>query len=69
MSKDFEKLNDDWRKIGEEKPYWGVLTNDLFLPENIDDNIEMFYEKGRADVRKLRKIARAIDFFFEGNVF
>jgi len=66
VSKDFEKLYDDWRKIGEEKPYWGVLTNDLFLPENIDDNIENFYEKGRKDVRNLRKIAREIDFFFEG---
>ena len=66
MSKDFQKLHDDWQEIGEERPYWGVLTNELYLPKNIDDNIELFYAKGRKDVEKLRKIARKIDFFFEG---
>ncbi|MDA9981484.1 methyltransferase domain-containing protein [Gammaproteobacteria bacterium] len=66
VSKDFEKLYDDWRKIGEEEPCWGVCTNELFLPNNIDDNIEKFYAKGRKDVQTLRKIARKVDFSFEG---
>lgn len=66
MSKDFEKLYEDWRKIGEQKPYWGVLTNDPFLPENIDDNIENFYAMGRKDIEHLRKVSGKLDFSFEG---
>ena len=66
VSKDFKKLKDDWQQIGVDKPYWGVLINDSFLPENIDGNIDKFYEQGRKDVERLRKIARENDFAFEG---
>ncbi len=66
VHKDFKKLKGDWQKIGRERPYWGVLTNELFLPESIDGNIDKFYERGRKAVERLREIARENDFAFEG---
>ena len=66
VSKDFKKLKDDWQQLGVDKPYWGVLTNDKFLPESIDGNIDEFYEQGRKDVERFRKIARENEFAFDG---
>ena len=62
-----EVLRNTWQKIGREKPYWGVLTHDEFLPENLDDNIEEFYRLGRRSVENLRRIARTNEFEFEGS--
>jgi SAM-dependent methyltransferase len=38
----------DWRALGDSQPYWGVLSNDAFLRENITpETIEAFYACGR----------------------
>ncbi|MFI4964009.1 MAG: class I SAM-dependent methyltransferase [Caulobacterales bacterium] len=38
----------DWRELGRSEPYWGVLSNGMFLSENItDESIEAFYACGR----------------------
>src|SRR5450432_1940336 len=38
----------DWRELGRSQPYWGVLSNDAFLRENITpETIEAFYACGR----------------------
>ncbi|HTV45875.1 MAG TPA: methyltransferase domain-containing protein [Stellaceae bacterium] len=35
-----------WERLGEEKPYWSVLVDASYLPENIDRNIDSFYRTG-----------------------
>jgi SAM-dependent methyltransferase len=38
----------DWRELGRSEPYWGVLSHDMFRPENLTpEAIEAFYACGR----------------------
>ena len=38
----------DWRELGRSQPYWGVLSNEAFLRENLTaETIEAFYACGR----------------------
>lgn len=37
-----------WKNLADSQPHWSVLTNELFLEKNIDQNIEHFYETGRS---------------------
>jgi SAM-dependent methyltransferase len=64
----------DWRKIGSDEPFWGVITDPRYLRENIDaDGVSRFYESGVADIRWITgelaaiggapfHVARALDF-------
>jgi SAM-dependent methyltransferase len=63
----------DWKEIAETEPFFGVLTQPMFLRENLDDEaLSTFYASGRDDIAwqidLLRKqfgettIARALDF-------
>ncbi|MDE6567749.1 MAG: class I SAM-dependent methyltransferase [Lachnospiraceae bacterium] len=39
-----------WGKLGEEEPYWSVLTSDEYKMENLNsDVVENFYNSGRYD--------------------
>lgn len=41
----------DWRKIGETEPFWGVLTEDQFRREQMDEEAKRgFYESGTIDI-------------------
>ena len=40
-----------WNQFGDEAPHWSVLVQDDFLPENIDQNIDRFYESGVGNVQ------------------
>ncbi len=46
------KLTDvDWIKIGEDEPFYGVLTNPSFLKENLSaENLYEFWQSGVGDV-------------------
>lgn len=46
-----------WEILGAEKPHWSVLTNPLFLPDNIDANVAGFYDTGASSVDILVKAA------------
>lgn len=46
-----------WEALGTEKPHWSVLTNPMFLPENIDANVSGFYDTGEGSVQILEKAA------------
>lgn len=35
-----------WSRFGDETPHWSVLTNDCYTPDNIDANIDAFYQTG-----------------------
>ena len=41
----------DWRKIGAEQPFWGVLSGEQYRTENLtDDALAEFYASGHADI-------------------
>lgn len=47
---------EDWFRLGEDEPWWGVLSTPEFLAENITEEAkDAFYEQGR------REIAWAVD--------
>ncbi len=65
--------DEDWRLIGENEPYWGVITQPEFRRANLDqDAIERFYANGRSQIAILaarleaatgsRPSGRALDF-------
>lgn len=55
-----EETSRTWSKFGEDAPHWSVLTNDLFTPENIEDNIAAFYRSGEYDINiALNSLRRA----------
>ncbi len=44
----------DWERIGQEEPYYGVLTHDRFLRKNIDEQaLQDFWDTGEADYAHL----------------
>jgi SAM-dependent methyltransferase len=59
----FEAVQQVWRGLGEARPHWSVVSDESFLPENIEGSIGEFYESGeRAVATLLRTLARnAID--------
>lgn len=50
LDKMLEETSRTWSQFGEDAPHWSVLTNDLFVPGNIDDNIALFYQSGVRDL-------------------
>jgi 2-polyprenyl-3-methyl-5-hydroxy-6-metoxy-1,4-benzoquinol methylase len=44
-----------WSKLGEEDPYWSVLTNEEFRQENMNNRqiLDAFYDSGEGDVKYL----------------
>jgi SAM-dependent methyltransferase len=64
----------DWRKIGLDEPFWGVLTDPSYLRENIDaDGLSRFYQSGVGDICRIANelaavggapfhVTRALDF-------
>lgn len=46
----------DWKGIGETAPFWGVLTQDKFLPQNLTgDALDDFYRSGIDDIDRIRR--------------
>jgi SAM-dependent methyltransferase len=44
----------DWRELGRSQPYWGVLSNEMFLNENLTPQaIEAFYACGRPYIEEI----------------
>ncbi len=42
-----DRIRGQWAKLGEEDPYWSVLTSDAFRRSNLNDNrLRDFYETG-----------------------
>lgn len=50
-------VHESWETLGREQPHWSVLTNPKFLPDNIESNIDSFYETGESSVHILEKAA------------
>jgi 2-polyprenyl-3-methyl-5-hydroxy-6-metoxy-1,4-benzoquinol methylase len=45
-----ENIAREWRKFGETEPHWSVATANEFKSENINQNLEAFYDLGTDDV-------------------
>lgn len=41
-----EETAKTWSRFGDEAPHWSVLTNDQYTPDNIEANIDAFYQSG-----------------------
>jgi len=49
--------DDHWNQWGEQDPYFGVLSQNKFRKENIDDNRREFFESGAAVVSRVISMA------------
>lgn len=48
LSAMFQRIREEWSKLGEMDPYWSVMTNPAYRSDKINDAlIEGFYESGR----------------------
>ena len=52
LSQLLDHVEQTWRKLGEQKPYWSVLTLPDFENGKFDANRVKFYETGRADMER-----------------
>ncbi len=50
----FEETRKAWKKLGEEEPYWSVITSDEYKAQHIDEQaIQKFYLTGVSEVRRI----------------
>jgi SAM-dependent methyltransferase len=49
----FEHIQKVWQHLGEEEPYWSVLSTDNFKLANIRDTKDSFFDSGRGAVEQL----------------
>lgn len=54
LSQLLNHVEETWKKLGEQKPYWSVLTMPDFENEQFEANRRKFYETGRADVERFQ---------------
>jgi len=55
-----DRISASWRSFGETAPHYSVLTNPIFLPENLAAHLDSFFGHGRHDVEAmLRYVSRA----------
>ncbi|MET0382967.1 MAG: methyltransferase domain-containing protein, partial [Burkholderiaceae bacterium] len=48
-----------WRRWGEEDPYYGVITQDMFRRDKLDDQaLQLFFESGRTHARHVMTMCR-----------
>ena len=47
------RVTDTWERLGEERPYWSVLSSPEYLPKNPSAGQHSFYESGVDDLRML----------------
>lgn len=53
-----EETKKTWSQFGEEAPHWSVLVSDEFLPNKIEENISIFYQKGFDNIELTLNILR-----------
>lgn len=59
-----ERVASTWKKLGQERPHWSVLTDSKFLPDSIDHNVDEFHRSGADDLKIIRAIlARCVPQF------
>ena len=48
-----QKTTNQWTALGNSKPYWSVLTDEKYNPENIDLNFESFWKTGESAINQV----------------
>jgi len=46
----FHRVQAVWKRLGETKPHWSVLTGDEFLPDKIEKTVDEFYRSGVSNI-------------------
>jgi SAM-dependent methyltransferase len=54
LSQLLDHVEKTWKKLGEQKPYWSVLTFPDFENDQFEANRRKFYETGRADMGRFQ---------------
>lgn len=49
-------IQETWRKLGDDRPHWSVLSADRFLPESIESHRDEFYASGLSDVALIANV-------------
>lgn len=49
----FDRTMEQWEVLGRERPFWGVLTEDDYLPHRISSTRERFFETGKKDIQEI----------------
>jgi SAM-dependent methyltransferase len=44
----FERVRDEWTKLGDTDPHWSVIVHEQFKSQNFAEHEEEFYQSGRA---------------------
>jgi SAM-dependent methyltransferase len=48
-----ERIASTWTHLGKEKPHFSVLTDNAFMPANLDSNIDEFWSSGIAEAKQV----------------
>jgi SAM-dependent methyltransferase len=56
----FERVRNEWTKLGETEPHWYVLTNDLFKTANFAKNEDEFYKSGEKAFALAKRMAGGV---------
>jgi SAM-dependent methyltransferase len=51
----FDRVQAAWQRLGENDPFWSVLTSEQYRPDQIGQHSEQFWESGRWDVQRLMR--------------
>lgn len=54
----FERVANQWKKLGETEPHWSVLTHDQFKADKVQDNLEAFYASGKDTVSLMTNVLK-----------
>jgi len=62
MENNFKICKETWERLGDEKPYWSVLTNEDYINKNLDQEKEIkFFKTGKQAMNILHYICEAND--------
>ncbi len=56
VSQIIDKVRETWTHLGVTKPHWSVLTNEKYLPQNLDGTIDQFWASGERNAAQLEGI-------------
>ncbi len=50
------KIKAAWTHLGNTRPHYSVLTDDQFLPENLESSIEAFWQSGESEAAAVERV-------------
>jgi len=62
ISQCLEKIRSAWSHLGITRPYFSVLTDRKFLPENLQENVDKFWASGEREAADVERILAGIGF-------